>query len=53
MLAICLPGSAFRPHEVRPVYTYNNIRPELYLEFIHADSVGEFYNQRIKRNHKQ
>ncbi|MFQ9130719.1 MAG: KTSC domain-containing protein [Oscillospiraceae bacterium] len=35
------------------VYTYNNIRPELYLEFIHADSVGEFYNQRIKRNHKQ
>lgn len=34
------------------VYTYNNIRPELYMEFIHADSVGEFYNQRIKRNHK-
>lgn len=34
------------------VYTYNNIRPELYMEFIHADSVGEFYNQHIKRNHK-
>ncbi len=35
------------------VYTYNNIRPELYMEFIHADSVGEFYNQHIKRNRKQ
>ena len=34
------------------VYTYNNIRPELYMEFIHADSVGEFYTQHIKRNHK-
>lgn len=35
------------------IYTYNNIRPELYMEFIHADSVGEFYNQHIKRNRKQ
>lgn len=35
------------------VYTYNSIRPELYMEFIHADSVGEFYNQHIKRNRKQ
>lgn len=35
------------------VYTYNNIRPELYMELIHADSVGEFYNQHIKRNRNQ
>ena len=35
------------------VYTYNRIPPELYWEFVHADSIGEFYNRHIKASRRQ
>lgn len=31
------------------VYTYRDIMPPLYNQFIHAKSIGQFYNQYIKR----
>lgn len=33
------------------VYTYRNITPMLYDQFIHAESIGRFYNQFIKKHH--
>lgn len=35
------------------VYTYNRIPPELYWEFVHADSIGEFYNRYIKASRRR
>lgn len=35
------------------IYTYNHISPELYWEFVHADSIGEFYNRHIKASRRQ
>lgn len=32
------------------VYTYRDITPPLYNQFIHAKSIGRFYNQYIKRH---
>ena len=34
------------------VYTYNHVAPELYWEFVHADSIGEFYNRHIKASRR-
>lgn len=35
------------------VYTYNNVAPELYWKFIHADSIGKFYNKYFKAGRRQ
>lgn len=35
------------------VYTYNHVAPELYWEFVHADSIGEFYNRHIKASRRR
>ena len=35
------------------VYTYNRIPPELYWEFVHADSIGKFYNKYFKAGRRQ
>lgn len=35
------------------IYTYNHISPELYWEFVHADSIGEFYNRHIKASRRR
>lgn len=32
------------------VYTYRDITPQLYDQFIHTESIGQFYNQYIKRH---
>ena len=35
------------------VYTYNHVAPELYWKFIHADSIGKFYNKYFKAGRRQ
>lgn len=33
------------------IYSYRNISPQTYDSFIHAESIGRFYNQYIKKRH--